>query len=111
MDGQNKEQQTAGPNKPTSENKETSRPPSIIVNVLPPQESETEKNQKRKERDKKVSLDQWSLESTVAIAFFTGVLALSAILLWLDTRKSGNAATKAANAAQKATDATARTDV
>lgn len=102
---QNEQQQTAGPNQPIGENK-ASQPPSIIVNVLPRQETETEKSRKRKERHDKVSLEPWSIESTVAIAFFTGVLALLTILLWLDTRKSRKTAAKPADVAEKAVGAT-----
>lgn len=104
---QSEQRQSASPNQPTGEDKKASQPRSIIVNVLPHQETETEKDRKRKQRNEKASLEQWSIESTIAIAFFTGVLALSTILLWLDTRKSSKTATNAANVAEQAGDATA----
>jgi hypothetical protein len=89
-------------NQPTAADKSEIKPPAIVVNVIQPSETEDQQREKRQEREEKATFERWNSISTIVIAIFTFVLAVSTIALWWDTRKSSRAAWKAANVAERA---------
>lgn len=59
----------------------------VAVKILGSQKSETDSAAETKKHEREATFKWWDIASTVAVAAFTGILAISTILLWLDTRR------------------------